>query len=132
MAEIRSINPATESVLATFSSFDQEHVERILQQAKEESARWRQATFAKRGDLLRKAGAYLRRANGPTTVGVAACAHERHGSAVSARGAAEYGSASSRRSVSPRESPASVASSIASGAQVAGSTRGSEAKVESS
>lgn len=61
MAEIRSINPATEEVLATFPSFEQEQIERVLRQAKEESARWRRTSFQRRSELLRQAGAYLRR-----------------------------------------------------------------------
>jgi succinate-semialdehyde dehydrogenase / glutarate-semialdehyde dehydrogenase len=61
MAEIRSINPATGAVLATFASFGEEQIERVLQRAKEESGRWRRTSFEQRGELLRRAGAYLRR-----------------------------------------------------------------------
>jgi succinate-semialdehyde dehydrogenase/glutarate-semialdehyde dehydrogenase len=63
MAEIRSINPATESVLATFSCFAEAQIERVLQHGKEASERWRKTSFEQRGELLRKAGAYLRREN---------------------------------------------------------------------
>jgi succinate-semialdehyde dehydrogenase/glutarate-semialdehyde dehydrogenase len=64
MAEIRSINPATETVLARFTSHSPDQVDTILQQAKEESDRWRRTSFDQRGALLRKAGAYLRRDRG--------------------------------------------------------------------
>lgn len=61
MAEIQSINPATEKVLATFPSFATSKIETVLLQAKEESDRWRNTSFDQRGALLRKAGAHLRR-----------------------------------------------------------------------
>lgn len=60
MTQIRSINPATEEVLATFAAFDPQQIEKTLQRAGEESERWRKTSFEQRGELLRRVGTYLR------------------------------------------------------------------------
>lgn len=57
---IRSINPATEEVLATFAPLEPGEVEGALERATSAFLRWRKTSFAERGDLLRHVAAYLR------------------------------------------------------------------------
>ncbi|MBI4514465.1 MAG: NAD-dependent succinate-semialdehyde dehydrogenase [Deltaproteobacteria bacterium] len=58
---IRSINPATEAVLATFEPTPPAGVERALDQAVTAGRGWRRSTFTDRATLMRQAAAYLRR-----------------------------------------------------------------------
>jgi succinate-semialdehyde dehydrogenase/glutarate-semialdehyde dehydrogenase len=57
---IRSINPATEEVLAEFAPTAPEQIDRVLDRAHNAFRGWRDVSFAERSLALRQAAAYLR------------------------------------------------------------------------
>ena len=57
---IRSVNPATEEVMATFEPATPAQIEQALHDAERTYRRWRQTTFAERAGLMQQAAAYLR------------------------------------------------------------------------
>ncbi len=57
---IKAINPATEEVIATFEEHTPQQIEEALENAAQAFKSWRKTSFAHRGDMVRKAGAYLR------------------------------------------------------------------------
>ena len=57
---IQSINPATEEVLATFEDLTPEQTERTIAEGDASFRQWREARFAERGALVRRAAAILR------------------------------------------------------------------------
>ena len=57
---IRSVNPATEEVLATFEPATSAQIERALSDAERTYRQWRQTSFSERAALLQQAAAYLR------------------------------------------------------------------------
>jgi acyl-CoA reductase-like NAD-dependent aldehyde dehydrogenase len=57
---IRSVNPATEEVMATFEPATSAHIEQALSEAARTQHRWRQTSFAERAALMQQAAAYLR------------------------------------------------------------------------
>jgi len=58
--QIRSINPATEAVVATFDAATDTQVEQVLSQTHRAYHSWRRTAFAERSSLMRAAAAYLR------------------------------------------------------------------------
>src|SRR5262245_52934690 len=59
-ATVRSINPATESVLAEFPAHSSADVEAALEAASRAYRSWRGTTFAERAELMLRAAKYLR------------------------------------------------------------------------
>ncbi|MBI4492106.1 MAG: NAD-dependent succinate-semialdehyde dehydrogenase [Chloroflexi bacterium] len=57
---LQSTNPATEEVLACFDEFTPAQIEQALAEAAATFPAWRRCTFAERGELMRRAAAYLR------------------------------------------------------------------------
>jgi uncharacterized protein (DUF2164 family) len=57
---IRSVNPATEEVLATFEEHTPEQVEEALQRATTAFRDWRKVPMAERSRLMHRAADYLR------------------------------------------------------------------------
>ncbi|TAK37189.1 MAG: NAD-dependent succinate-semialdehyde dehydrogenase [Chloroflexota bacterium] len=57
---IRSINPATEEVLASFDEFKPQQVERTIDEVHSAFGRWRTTTLAERARLFREMAAQLR------------------------------------------------------------------------
>lgn len=57
---IQSINPATEELLKTFEPYNAAQIEQALHDAHEAFKRWRQVSFAERGDLFHRLARYLR------------------------------------------------------------------------
>src|SRR4029079_2240971 len=57
---IRSINPATEELLAEFPEMTEQEVDRALAQAQAAHERWRTTSFAERSVWLKAAAQYLR------------------------------------------------------------------------
>jgi succinate-semialdehyde dehydrogenase/glutarate-semialdehyde dehydrogenase len=59
-AEILSINPATEEVLATFDAHDERYVDRALDEAQDAFRAWRERSFAERAVPMKRLAALLR------------------------------------------------------------------------
>lgn len=57
---LRSLNPATEEVLATFDEFSAQQIDEALQQAYETQRRWRKTAFGERAIVVRTLGRVLR------------------------------------------------------------------------
>jgi len=57
---VKSINPATEEVLAVYDEFTAEQVDQALEQVAAAFPVWRRLSFEERGEHMRRAGAYLR------------------------------------------------------------------------
>jgi acyl-CoA reductase-like NAD-dependent aldehyde dehydrogenase len=57
---IRSVNPATEEVIATFEAATSNQIDQVLSDAERTSRQWRQTSFAERAALMQHAAAYLR------------------------------------------------------------------------
>ncbi|MFI5398064.1 MAG: NAD-dependent succinate-semialdehyde dehydrogenase [Candidatus Binatia bacterium] len=57
---IRSINPATEDVLATFEPATRGQIEQALERGHDAYRKWRTTSFAERATLMRRAAVYLR------------------------------------------------------------------------
>jgi len=60
VAAIRSIDPATEEVVATFEPFDEEQVDRALNEARSAFRAWRARSFAERAVPMKRLAALLR------------------------------------------------------------------------
>jgi len=60
VASIRSIDPATEEVIATFEPFDDEQIERVLEQARGAFRAWRGRSFAERAVPMKRLAGILR------------------------------------------------------------------------
>ncbi len=58
--EFKVINPATEETLATFDEFTPAQVDQALDQVNAAFKDWRRTSFAQRGALMQRAGAYDR------------------------------------------------------------------------
>jgi acyl-CoA reductase-like NAD-dependent aldehyde dehydrogenase len=56
----KSINPATEEVIATFEQFTPEQTERVLAQAETAFRQWRRTDFGERAERMRRVAALLR------------------------------------------------------------------------
>ncbi len=57
---IRSINPATEEVLAEFEAFSPEQIDAVLREAQQAFRQWNRTSFEERAALMRRAASYLR------------------------------------------------------------------------
>src|SRR6266849_3652398 len=57
---IRSINPATEEVLAEFEEFTPEQVDTVLREAQQAFGQWHRTSFEERAALMRSAASFLR------------------------------------------------------------------------
>jgi succinate-semialdehyde dehydrogenase/glutarate-semialdehyde dehydrogenase len=57
---IRSINPATEEVLAEFGAFSPEQIDAVLREAQQAFRQWNRTSFEERAALMRRAASYLR------------------------------------------------------------------------
>src|SRR5258708_20051934 len=57
---IRSINPATEEVLAEFEEFSPKQVDTVLREAQQAFGQWHRTSFEERATLMRSAASYLR------------------------------------------------------------------------
>jgi len=57
---MKSINPATEELLATFEEFTPDQVDRALDEATAAYRKWRKSSFAERSRLMLQAAAYIR------------------------------------------------------------------------
>ena len=57
---MKSINPATEELLATFEEFTADQVDRALDEATAAYRKWRKSSFAERSRLMLQAAAYIR------------------------------------------------------------------------
>ncbi|MGH2584196.1 MAG: NAD-dependent succinate-semialdehyde dehydrogenase [Dehalococcoidia bacterium] len=61
---VRSINPATEQVIATYEEFTPEQVEQALAETQAAFLTWRETTFDERARLMRRAAEVLRERKG--------------------------------------------------------------------
>jgi len=61
---VRSINPATEQVIATYEEFTPEQVEQALAETQAAFLHWRETTFDERARLMRRAAEILRERKG--------------------------------------------------------------------
>lgn len=57
---MRSINPATEEVIAEYEAFDEARIDRALELSIERYSEWRGTSFEDRSELMRRAGEILR------------------------------------------------------------------------
>ena len=57
---IKSINPATEEEIKSYSAMEKEEISQIIIKADKSFDRWRRTSFSERGDKMRRAGIILR------------------------------------------------------------------------
>ena len=64
MTPMKSINPATQAVIATYTPHTKEEVDQALTRSAERFKSWRQTSFEERAELMRKAADVLRESTG--------------------------------------------------------------------